>query len=187
MNNITSLLLLIGAFVGVSPAPAADFTINGFLDRNVFAGATITKQEILLEINSSGGYVIAADSIIKTIYDLQKVGITVKCRVVNRAWSAALFVLAACSKRTYVKGSTLMFHEVRFVANGSYIMTIKDLLDRAEELRQANQEALRYMGQSLGVSKDSPSLRQLQKEGNKLDPELFVRAVGASTSWITKE
>jgi len=115
-------------------------TLKGYIGPETLLFATeltlsvLHNTEVNILIDSPGGLVGTAKSIMETIQQAQKAGVKVVCVVVNEAYSMAFYIFSTCHNRYAIKGSVLLWHYPYTVINTGGKAQAETLINKGNEL-----------------------------------------------------
>lgn len=121
-------------------------------------------DEVILEINSTGGSVMAGYEIYKNLKDYAG---KVTAHIIV-ACSAATFLACAADEARISDGGIFMIHNVQSYAEGDY----RDMQMEAEALKQFNEGIINIYERKTGKSREE--LQQLMDQNTYMAPELAI-------------
>jgi ATP-dependent protease ClpP protease subunit len=158
------ILVLALAFAVIPPSPVVSTNpaINGEInDKSVGPVVALFEQatkdhtkEVVLEIDSPGGYNDAGFQLIDAMQKAQKAGVRIVC-IANHAYSMAAIVFeGACTQRHLKKNGELIFHEAAFfmLLPGGSRLTKTALRELADDLQADDNRAAELIAPHMGMT-----------------------------------
>jgi len=122
----------------------------------VVAALAVAETSVDIDINSPGGSVPAAETVIHAMNDADARGVQVVCIVNHTAASAAFIVLQGCPIRVARKGSFLMMHRLYYghLEKGRFVRDEPKDENARMVLEQTEQAVAQFISVRLGITVD---------------------------------
>ena len=140
----------------ILPHEEVTFLRDCFGDETAISGKMFREQmdeiegDVLLRINSDGGDVFEASSMLQAIRERQGKGDAVNCVIDGIAASAASLLAVACSDVEIAEMGFVMIHE----ASGGMYGRAQDLENGGKLLRDMNSSAAKMYAERTGIERD---------------------------------
>lgn len=109
------------------------------------------ETEVVISIDSNGGYVSSLEAIITTIEYCREKGMKVNTYNAKKAFSCGVMLLSFGDKRFMHPNAASMIHDVGVSEFGGG--KVRDLEKRVRELREFNEVWMKWLSKNMGISR----------------------------------